>query len=279
VLTFDHPTLSVSPFLNAVELARAFDGTRARVDVVCHSRGGLVARWWLELLSHSEAPTRRAIFVGSPLAGTGLAAPARLKQALDLIANLAGNLAAGAGLCGGFFPMAAALFHASAALAGIVASICAASSRTSLVDAVAAMIPGLAAQSRQGANGELLCLREAYSVPHLRDRLAAQVARYAFVTANFESDDPGWRFWRYFRHWKGHLLDAATNCVFDGENDLVVDSASMLDLADKPGMPTIDDNRQILDFGTIDRIHHCNYFLQPETLSFIRDTFGPGGKN
>ena len=73
VLTFDHPTLSVSPFLNAVELARAFDGTRSRVDVVCHSRGGLVARWWLEMLTHPEAPPRRAIFVGSPLAGTGLA--------------------------------------------------------------------------------------------------------------------------------------------------------------------------------------------------------------
>jgi len=50
VLVFEHPTLAVGPALNAIDLARAFAGSRAQVDVVAHSRGGLVARWWLELL-------------------------------------------------------------------------------------------------------------------------------------------------------------------------------------------------------------------------------------
>jgi hypothetical protein len=273
VLTFDHPTLSVSPVLNAVQLAREFDGSRAQIDVVCHSRGGLITRWWLEVLTHPEAPARRAVFVGSPLAGTGLAAPAKMLHSLDLIANFAKSLAASVGLQAGVYPMAASMFHASAGLATIVASICAFGSRMSLLDAAIAMIPGLAAQSRQGANGELLSLREAYSAPKLKVRLAAQANRYAFVMSNFESDDPGWKFWKYFRNVKAHIVDSATNFIFDGENDLVVDSRSMCDLADETGMPAIDSHRQVLDFKTTNYVHHCNYFLQPETLSFIRRSF------
>ena len=42
VLAFDHPTLSVSPVLNGLDLARRFAGTKAKVDVIAHGRGGLV---------------------------------------------------------------------------------------------------------------------------------------------------------------------------------------------------------------------------------------------
>jgi hypothetical protein len=44
ILAFDHPTLSLSPIVNAVDLREALAGTQAAVDIVCHSRGGLVAR-------------------------------------------------------------------------------------------------------------------------------------------------------------------------------------------------------------------------------------------
>ena len=77
VLSYDHPTLQVSPMINAHLLAVALDGSRAAIDVVAHSRGGLVARWWLEALRPDPAPQRRAVLVGSPLAGdrARLAAP------------------------------------------------------------------------------------------------------------------------------------------------------------------------------------------------------------
>lgn len=44
VLTFDHPTLSVSPVLNARALALLLADTQADIDAICHSRGGLVTR-------------------------------------------------------------------------------------------------------------------------------------------------------------------------------------------------------------------------------------------
>ena len=89
--------------------------------------------------------------------------------------------------------------------------------------------------------------------------------------ANFESEDPGWAFWRVFRNLPGRVADAVTNAVFDGPNDLVVDTASMTDLADEFGQ--LDKERQILDFQTTDEIHHCNYFQHKDTISFIRECF------
>jgi len=46
VLTFDHPTLSMSPWLNALDLSRALDGADGPIDVICQPRRprvGLVA--------------------------------------------------------------------------------------------------------------------------------------------------------------------------------------------------------------------------------------------
>ena len=53
VLFFEHPTLSVSPVINALELGRALAGSSGQIDVIAHSRGGLVVRWWLEAFGSS----------------------------------------------------------------------------------------------------------------------------------------------------------------------------------------------------------------------------------
>jgi hypothetical protein len=76
----------------------------------------------------------------------------------------------------------------------------------------------------------------------------------------------GWRFWRAFRTLPGRIASGAADLVFEGANDLVVDSSSMTSLADKLALP----KTQILDFGTNDRVHHCNYFDQPETIAFLQ---------
>lgn len=269
VLAFNHPTLSVSPFLNALDLNRAFSGSEAEVDIICHSRGGLVARWWLETLRPADAPACRVVFVGSPLGGTGLASPGNIRGALDLLANLSSRLAGAAAVGGTVLPIAAPIFHATTVIAGIVSSVSAAGASMPAIDAAIALIPGLAAQSRQGANEEILALRRGFaSFDSLRQQLSAQVERYHFVLSNFESEDPGWAFWRAFRKIPGRVADAVTNAVFDGPNDLVVDTASMTDLADEFG--ELDSKRQIKDFDTTDTIHHCNYFQQQETIAFIR---------
>ncbi len=53
VVFFDHPTLSVSPVINALELGRAMARSSGTIDVIAHSRGGLVVRWWLEAFGSS----------------------------------------------------------------------------------------------------------------------------------------------------------------------------------------------------------------------------------
>jgi hypothetical protein len=57
VLAFDHPTLAVSPMLNAFDLAaKIAHGAPKTLDVIAHCRGGLVARWFCE----ASARSRRA---------------------------------------------------------------------------------------------------------------------------------------------------------------------------------------------------------------------------
>jgi triacylglycerol esterase/lipase EstA (alpha/beta hydrolase family) len=64
VLGFDHATLAVSPVMNALDLARLFQDSKADIDVISHSRGGLVVRWWLEQFDSRGAGGARAILVG-----------------------------------------------------------------------------------------------------------------------------------------------------------------------------------------------------------------------
>ena len=240
--------------------------------MICHSRGGLVTRWWLEILDHyaadsgAEEPARgRVIFAGSPLAGTGLAAPHRLKAAIDVLTNISRALewtARGAGI---IVPAAAPLAHAAGVLFSMFGKLTALAARTPILDAGISMVPGLNAQSRVGTNREIAELRDA--IGRRSGRPAGRfLADYYFLTSNFETDSPGWKFWKYFR--KDKLADIATDMVFDGANDLVVDTPSMTSLADECEPVA----GHVLDYGTNNVVHHCNYFQQPTSIEFIRKT-------
>jgi len=248
VLAFDHPTLSVSPLLNALDLARAFASSTARVDLVAHSRGGLVARWWLEALRSSDAPPARAVLVGSPLAGTSLAAPPRLRAALDLLTNVGRALTLVTSTAAAAFPF----LSVATGLLRILTSLSRLGARTPLVDAGMALVPGLLGQARVGNNSELLRLR----------RLHRPSPRYFAVRSRFESDAEGWRFWRRFVKGTG-LAEMGASIVFDGPSDLVVDTSAMADLAD--GTQIAD----VHDFGPGDGVHHTSYFRRAETLDFV----------
>ncbi len=253
IVTFDHPTLSVSPVLNARALALLLGQSQAEIDVICHSRGGLVTRWWLEVFDRAPAGKRRAVFVGSPLAGTGLAAPTNIRGSLSLLSNI--GLALGAASAAvPFLTVLTGLFR-------VVTSVTKLAATTPAIDAAVALVPGLAAQSRVGNNREMISLRQAPEV---------LAGRYFAVKSNFESEDPGWRFWRYFRNIGDRAKDSISDLVFDGDNDLVVDTGSMVDLSDELSIPS----EQVLDFGTTDTIHHTNYFAQAQTLDFIREMLG-----
>ncbi|MFN8574693.1 MAG: caspase family protein [Gemmatimonadaceae bacterium] len=94
VFAFDHFTLSHDPRENVKRfIERIPPGTKLDVDVVCHSRGGLVSRMLAERFSDFDLQGRevrvgRVVFVGVPNAGTPLANPQKLGDLIDVLTNV-----------------------------------------------------------------------------------------------------------------------------------------------------------------------------------------------
>jgi pimeloyl-ACP methyl ester carboxylesterase len=89
VIGFDHPTLSVDPATNVQALlSQVPTGIElGPVDIVCHSRGGLVARHLIQS-SLPGLTVRKVIFVATPNDGTALADPAHMKSLLDMLTTV-----------------------------------------------------------------------------------------------------------------------------------------------------------------------------------------------
>lgn len=94
MFALDHHSLSISPLRN-IEIA-AHDVPRDLefdVDIVSHSRGGLVARELAERGADAGMPegfrVRSLVMVGTPNAGTALAQRANIRTWLDAITNIA----------------------------------------------------------------------------------------------------------------------------------------------------------------------------------------------
>ncbi|HYG58677.1 MAG TPA: hypothetical protein VD902_11525 [Symbiobacteriaceae bacterium] len=87
LFAFDHFTLSDSPADNAQRFLEAMPpGTRLELDIICHSRGGLVARTLAEAppkVEGREFKVRRVVFAGVPNNGTALADGAHIVSFLD----------------------------------------------------------------------------------------------------------------------------------------------------------------------------------------------------
>jgi hypothetical protein len=258
ILLFNHPTLAVPAWLNAAELARVFDGCAAQIDVVCHSRGGLVVRWWLDVLRPGRAHTR-VVYVAAPLAGTGLASPPRLSETLNWLANLAGFLGSVTDRIGDYAGWAKLFFTVGAGLMQVVAALLRGAATIGVADVAVQLVPGLCSMARMANNDELR---------HLRRATTTATGRYA-ITANYDLARPGLKLWRYLTEAKARLSDYGADVLFANDNDLVVDTASMHDLADDLRIPPA----QVLDFGTTDRVHHCAYFAEQRTYRFLRDVF------
>jgi hypothetical protein len=253
ILAFDHPTLAVSPVLNALDLSRKLEGTGADIDVISHSRGGLVTRWWLETFDRQAQGKRRAILVGSPLEGTSLAAPPRIRSLLSWFTNLNQALAKGTAAASSVLPFLTVV----SGLLRIAAAITNVAAHTPIADSALAMVPGLAGQSRVSNNFELQRLNSG----------TVTGPEYFAVRSNFTTTDPGWKFWKYFADPGVRALNAAADLLFSENNDLVVDTASMTHRL------TLDAGH-LYDFGDSTTVHHINYFRQPQTVEFLTRKLG-----
>jgi pimeloyl-ACP methyl ester carboxylesterase len=262
VFAFDHPTLAVSPWINALDLEGALINVTGDIDVICHSRGGLVVAWWLR---NARRNVKNVVFVASPLQGTSLASPAHLRSALDYFANIATAVKVTAGAASTFAPFMTAV----QGLAAIVSGILHATANTPLADAAVAIVPGLAGQSRVANNFEIdRLIREKWVSP----------ATFHAVMSNFKpsGDDPVWKFWKFFQNPKDRLLGWGASAIFDEPNDLCVNTQSMTQTYRKPGgpgaaLPGIEaiDPLNVHDFKESRTVHHTNYFRQPETVDFL----------
>jgi beta-lactamase superfamily II metal-dependent hydrolase/pimeloyl-ACP methyl ester carboxylesterase len=92
MIAFDHPTLAASPRKNAQDLMDRLDGHELSLDILAHSRGGLVARELARLTEGSKIDVRSIVFVASPNGGTPMADPDRPSGLLDGVTNFVGNL-------------------------------------------------------------------------------------------------------------------------------------------------------------------------------------------
>ena len=99
IIGYDHPTVSVDPLKNAAEfLAQIPDGITLDVDIVCHSRGGLVARCLaggtaaagdqFAVKGTDKVKVGKIIFAATPNGGSSITDPAKWGSFVDRISSL-----------------------------------------------------------------------------------------------------------------------------------------------------------------------------------------------
>lgn len=100
VIAYNHPTVSVSPEDNArvllQQLSAGLGGQPVLVDILCHSRGGIVSRALTErgsqLVPGHPARVRSIYFVATPNAGSPLGDADHMVDMIDLFTNVIGSL-------------------------------------------------------------------------------------------------------------------------------------------------------------------------------------------
>ncbi|GAA2492864.1 CHAT domain-containing protein [Terrabacter carboxydivorans] len=257
VIGFDHRTLSVDPEQNARDLLALLaphDGELV-LDVITHSRGGLVTRSFVEAVlpgAGLRTSVDSIVFVAATNGGTHLADPERWHDLVDLYTNLVMAGAAGLSLVPGGAPFGAIV---SGVVTGIGALVKYLVSYAAGDDGV----PGLAAMTPDGS-----------FVTTLNDVQPGQPAPgtdWHVVTSDFHVSlfDDHHNPPEFPRELAVKLAEGFVDGLFHGRNDLVVDTDSMSAI----GGPAGGYVRDTFALGTNDVVHHVNYFSQLSVIGAI----------
>lgn len=265
VLGFDHLTLSRDPLENAVEILKALESipdngqVAPKIDIVCFSRGGLVARSLIEYLlpaSNWKPQIGSVAFVGCTNEGTRLAEPDNWHQLIDLYTNL--SMAA--------FKVIEMLPSAGAVLAGNVlrhgVETLGAFVKYLTTHAVTEnAIPGLAAMEPDGP----FVIEINKPQP---DQPIAEHAQYFAIQSDFNPklalDRDGMR--GLPKKLLLMLADGFVDDLMNGSNDLVVNVDSMIAIDRSSGAFVKD----AVEFKDTPEIYHTVYFTRPEVASALR---------
>ncbi|HWB80111.1 MAG TPA: CHAT domain-containing protein [Nannocystaceae bacterium] len=259
IIGYDHATLSVDPLANAKDLhallARRYGDAQPIIDVVAHSRGGLVARALVEMVAPGEAwrpRFDRVVMAGCTNGGTHLAEPQNWKTFVDLYTNLVTNAVR---VIGGTLGHAATAALIESGIRSVGAMV-----KYLAVHAIEdRAIPGLAAM-RPGSE---LVTELNRTNPGQAD---ASQSMYFVVQTEYEPTGDG-GLPRALLAWLG---DRITDQFFQTANDLVVDTASMTAIDPSVGGFVKD----VLDFGKTDFVHHTSYFAKGRTAETLQRWLG-----
>ncbi len=260
VCAFDHPTLSASTMVNGVNLeaalARSGLPTGTPIDVLCHSRGGLVAAWWAR---HSRFTIEKIISAGATYQGTTLASPYRIRQLLDHFATVAKIASSGLGKAAAVPTVASGFLAGAGGLMGVLGHITKGLSVIPLADAGIALVPGLQSMSYVNNNLELDALWQDGVVQTGGGRRELYV-----ISANYEppNDAPWWNLWQQLKSVPMQAANSVVDALFADANDLVVDTGNM-----RPKAPIV--VADSLEYAATDHVHHVNYFSQARTVDYL----------
>lgn len=260
VCAFDHPTLSASTMINGVNLeaALAKSGlpTGTPVDVVCHSRGGLVAAWWAR---HSRFTIEKLVSAGATYHGTTLASPYRIRQLLDHFATVAKIVSSGLGQAAAVPTLASGFLAGAGGLMGVLGHITKGLSVIPLADAGIALVPGLQSMSYVNNNLELDALWQDGVVQTGGGRREVFIISADYAPPN---DAPWWNLWQQLKSVPMQAANSVVDALFDDANDLVVDTRNM-----RPKAPIV--VADSLVYTAADHVHHVNYFSQARTVDHL----------
>ncbi|GJG89137.1 hypothetical protein tb265_43180 [Gemmatimonadetes bacterium T265] len=235
LFAFDHYTLSEDPSANVERFVRHLPPDVALdLDIVCHSRGGLVSRRLAERQSELTLGARRVrvgkvVFVGAPNAGTVLADADRMGALIDTYATVLN-----------VFPDPAS----KEVLQGVVTVA------KQLAVGVAKGLPGLQSMCPGG--------------PYARALNAGArdgTARYFALASDYTPSAPGLR---------AMLADRLMDGVFDGANDLVVPADGVWH-ANGSGFFPIDDHRVL---AGAESVAHTEFFGSPAAQAQLLEWLG-----
>jgi hypothetical protein len=232
VFAFDHFTLSHDPERNLVEfLDRKPPSVDLELDLISHSRGGLVARTLSGETSLGALPriaVDKSVFVATPNHGTALADAKHMMDFIDRYTSILNVIPPGP--------------HAVVTdiLEAIVTAV------KMIGNAALEGLPGLTAMD---PDGDFLSKMNA-GVP--------TAARYYGVAADYEPKGG----------LASLVSDGVIDRVFnDAANDLVVPTVGVYSGSDDPGFPIPED--RVLEFTTEAAIGHSRYFSHPDTTAAL----------
>jgi len=252
VIGFDHKTLSVDPRENARNLLKRLRKHRPRdqfvIDVITHSRGGLVTRAFAEeALPSADWPGTLdiAVFVAATNAGTRLADPKRWNDLIDLYTNLASVTAAGLSVIPGAAPAAVVVGGVVKGIGAFVKYLVSYAAEGDDVPGLKAMVPG----------GPFLT-----ELNKTQPGQPAPGTNWYVISSNFHVGlfDDHHHPPEFPRELAVKLAEGFVDRIFEGDNDLVVETTSM---------PAIDRGvggfvRDSFDLAENDLVYHTNYFTQ-----------------